>query len=120
MQRAILDTSSIVYAFLNKADIFEAVEDQLGARPILSSGVLNELRMLAGKGKREGVGARVALEIMKKHKVEVIEDDRRVDEWIIEYSSNADYVCTNDIRLKHVLVGKGRQVLSMSEDGRLR
>ena len=120
MHRAILDTSSIVYAFLNKIDIFEAVSDQLGARPILSSGVLNELRMLAAKGKNESRGARVALEMMKKHNPEIIEDDRRVDEWIIEYSDNADYVCTNDSKLKHVLKGKGRQVISVSEDGRLR
>ena len=121
MQRLILDTSSIVYAFSNKIDIFEAIEDRLEALPVISSGVVSELKMLASTKRKEGRAARIALEILKKHKVEVVKDDRKVDAWVLSAGSKVDvYVCTNDILLKRALRSRGKQPLSVSEDGSIR
>src|SRR5271157_2332129 len=104
MRRVILDTSSIVFAFSRKANIFESAEDQLHARIVVSAGVMRELRGIASGRTKAGRAARVALEMMKKYAVDVEDDDRRADEWILDAGADEGlYICTNDIKLKQKL-----------------
>ncbi len=121
MRRVILDTSSIVFAFSMKANIFEAAEDQLRARIVVSTGVMRELKGIASGRTKEGRSARVALGMMGRYVVEVEDDDRRADDWILDAGAAGDvYVCTNDMRLKRALREKGKRALSVSENGVLR
>ena len=121
MHRVILDTSSIVFAFSRKVDVFRCAEDQLQARIAVSAGVMRELRGLAAGRTKEGRSAKVALEVMKKYRIEMDPDDRVADRWILDAGMEEGvYVCTNDIRLKRELRERGKRVLSVSENGVLR
>jgi rRNA-processing protein FCF1 len=121
MQRVILDTSSIIFAFSMKADIFRAAEDQLHARILISRGVMRELGGIAAGKTKEGRAARVALEMIKRYSVEVADDNRSADAWILDEGMEEGlYVCTNDIRLKRALKDRGKRALSVSENGVLR
>jgi rRNA-processing protein FCF1 len=121
MHRVILDTSSIVFAFSRKVDIFGRAEDQLQARIVVSAGVMRELRGLASGRTKEGRSAKVALEVMKKYRIDVDGDGRAADRWILDAGMAAGvYVCTNDIRLKRELLERGKRALSVSENGVLR
>jgi rRNA-processing protein FCF1 len=121
MHRLILDTSSIVFAASRKVDVLRSVEEQLGATAVISSGVLRELGGLSLGRTKEGRSARVALEMMKGHRVEVVKDDGEVDKWVLRAGSAPGvYVCTNDINLKRALRKKGKRPLSVSENGVLR
>ena len=118
MHRVMLDTSSIVFAFSRKMDIFRCAEDQLQAHIVVSAGVIRELRGLAMGKTKEGLASKVALEIMKKYKVDVDPDDRSGDRWILDAGTAEDvYVCTNDIALKRELAERGKRALSVSENG---
>jgi rRNA-processing protein FCF1 len=121
MHRVILDTSSIVFAFSRKADIFESAEDRLHARIVVSRGVMRELNSIALRRTKAGRAAKVALEMLKKYTVDVEDDDRQADKWILDAGMDSDiYVCTNDIRLKQELRKRGKLALSVSENGVLR
>ena len=121
MRKVILDTSSIVFAFSMKANIFESAEDQLRARIVVSRGVMRELDTIAARRTKAGRSARVALEMMKRYTVDVEDDDRQADKWILDAGKeDGVYVCTNDIRLKQELKKRGRIALSVSENGVLR
>ena len=121
MHRLILDTSSIIFAASRKVDVFRSVEEQLGAAPVVSSGVMRELNGIAMGRTKEGRSARVALEMMKCHGVEVVKDDGDVDKWVFRVGrAPSVYVCTNDINLKRALRKEGKRALSVSENGVLR
>jgi len=121
MRKVILDTSSIVFAFSMKANIFEAAEDQLRARIVVSSGIMRELKGIASGRTKESRAARIALEMMKRHAVDVVDDDRRADDWILDAGvAEGVYVCTNDMGLKRELRERGKRALSVSENGVLR
>ncbi|VVB76927.1 Uncharacterised protein [uncultured archaeon] len=121
MRKAILDTSSIIFACSYMKDIFEIAEDQLEAKVVVSKGVIRELRGIASGRTKEGKASRIALEFMKRHDIEVVEDNGEVDEWILRAGrSEGTYVCTNDIKLKEALKRKGKRALSVSESEVLR
>ena len=121
MRKVMLDTSSIVFAFSRKANIFEAAEDQLQARIVVSSGVMRELKGIASGRTKAARAAKVALEMMLRYKIEIVDDSRRADEWILDAGlAEGVYVCTNDIRLKQELRERGKRALSVSDNGTLR
>lgn len=121
MHRLVLDTSSILFAMSRKVDIFGAVEEQLGAAVVISSGVLRELKGIASRRTKEGKAARLALKMLEGHKVEVVDNNGAVDRWVLGAgSAQGVYVCTNDINLKLALRRKGKRALSVSENGVLR
>ena len=106
MDHIIIDTSSILFGLENKVDVFKAAEDQLGLKPVISKGVLRELRRkLGGKG-RDGKNASVALELIGRYKVRIESDESYVDKWIIYAAKYFKNVCTNDTKLfLHFAIG---------------
>lgn len=121
MKRIILDTNSIIFAFSNNVDIFRAAEEQLGAEAVLSTGIIRELRGIGLGRTKEGRIARVALEVMGRHKIELVRDNSEVDGWILEAAGKGEIdVCTNDSELKKRLKAAGLGAMGISRKGVLR
>ncbi len=121
-RRIILDTSSIVFALSNGIDIFGAVRDQKpGYVPILSHGIVGELKGIRSKGGKYSGYAGAAIGILERSDVEMMPDNSTVDDWIYEEAVNNGYaVCTNDIRLKKRLKARRVTVFSIARSGTIR
>lgn len=120
MRKIILDTSSILFAFSNKLDIFSLVEERLDSKAVVSEGIISELKRLSARRNKEGNAARLSLQIIKKHGVEVLKNDQKVDDFLVRAGTEGMTVCTNDIGLKNRLKSKGVRPLSVSKSGVLR
>ena len=118
----IVDTSSIIFGLSKKHDVFSALEERFpGHSLLISQGILNEIKGIASGNGRYAKYAKTALEIINRNKkVEVSRSMAYPDSWILESSSKAEAVCTNDIALKRELRNNGATVLSVAINGKLR
>jgi rRNA-processing protein FCF1 len=121
MKSILVDTSSIVFALSNNKDIFAVIEEKLEAKVVISQGIVRELQRLGSKRNKEGRAAKLAMEIMRLHDIEVLPDIEKVDDFIVKTGAAGKMaVCTNDLGLKKRLLGVGVRALSVSQKGILR
>jgi rRNA-processing protein FCF1 len=120
MDGIIVDTSSILFAFSNRVDIFRRVKLQLGLAPVVSEGVIRELKAKAQGGGRSRAYARLALDLIKNYGINVDKDSGYVDRWIIASSKRYGSVCTNDTKLRRALRNSGSAVYTISRSGEFR
>lgn len=120
MRKIPLDTSSIVFALQNGVDIFFVFNEHLNAAPVISAGVIRELSNLSYKKTKQGKAARLALQLIQHHRIEIAKDSRSFDDWVMDHSAGFEQVCTNDLALKKGLRIKGIKVISVSKKGILK
>ena len=121
----ITDTSSIIFAFEFRKDIFSAVESEFPNPEIaISRGILRELATLSENKGRKGAAARAALLAVKSKKLKVYNNNGHVDAWIVGMARSSGgkvAIVTNDTLLVKRLLGfKGLIVRKFSKEGRLR
>ena len=118
----VVDTSSIIFGLSKKHDVFSALEERFpGYTMLISQGILNEIKGIAGGNGRYAKYAKAALEIINRNKrIEINRSMAYPDSWILASSSKAEAVCTNDIALKRELRKKGAAGLSRAINGKLR
>jgi rRNA-processing protein FCF1 len=122
MQKLIIvDTSSIIYSFTLKKDIFSNLE-AIGFFPIITSSVIEELKKISKKESRFGVAAKYALWVIKKKKMEkkikIIRTKRSTDLAIEEISKKKRIrVCTNDKEMKKRIKKLGLEILTVKSNG---
>ena len=62
----------------------------------------------------------MAIKIIEKHSVKTYPNDKYVDSWILEASKHIKSVCTNDVKLRRLLLENEIKVYTMSKSGFLR
>lgn len=120
--KMIVDTSSILFALSNRMDAFRAIEEaDEDYEPVVTSGVVTELKDI-GKGRgKQSMNARAALSVMKERSIEVIAAGGVVDDSILSAAKRFRCsVCTNDIGLKRRLKASGVKAVSIGRDRKLR
>jgi rRNA-processing protein FCF1 len=114
--QVILDTNALLVPHQHKVDVFAEI-GRILSEPyelVTLSGVVDELGRLAGPGSRDGVAARIALQLLGARAVRVVPSEGHVDRAIIAFAAeNKAVVCTNDGELRSKLRKKGVRVLSM-------
>jgi rRNA-processing protein FCF1 len=121
MKRVVLDTNFLLLPCTERIDVFTEI-----ARLIMESyelvtpaGVIKELERI-----REGIGvkgqhktaASVALKLIEKKKVRILEGAGGVDAQITQFAAEDPantIVCTNDKALRRTLRGMGAAVIGM-------
>ena len=100
--KAILDTSSIIFAIENRMDPFDFLKEQYCIDEIIiNKGILNELKHLADTKRRISGYAKIAIELIKKHKnISIINNNESGDSFIKSYAKKGIIIFTNDKRLK--------------------
>ncbi|MGC8537596.1 MAG: DUF188 domain-containing protein [Candidatus Micrarchaeia archaeon] len=121
MLKVIVDTSSILYGFEYRKDVFDAIENRLGRyEAVISRGVLRELDKMGTNKGRKGAAARAALNALKAKNIKVDSTITYVDRWISK-NAQADgaAVVTNDSGLAARLLAEGVRVFKMSKSGKI-
>ncbi|MBN2015000.1 MAG: nucleotide-binding protein [Candidatus Altiarchaeota archaeon] len=126
MTTIILDTNFLLLPYTEKVDVFGEIERLVVDECELCTlaGVLEELLGIRDNRESKGrdkIAAKIALQLIEKKKVKVIESRGRVDEQIIEYAkkNKETMVCTNDKELKRRLIGLGIPVIHIMSGRRL-
>src|SRR5215472_16891055 len=119
----IIDTSSILFGFANKKDVFAIAKSELPSyTQLISVGIMNELFGISKNSGKRGASAKAAIEALKYKKVAVDNNTRSVDSWILSKSQENSHtvVITNDTELYKKLKGNNTKVLKLTRDGSLR
>jgi rRNA-processing protein FCF1 len=118
----IVDTNFLLLPFQFRLDVLEELEYlvERSHHFVLSSRTFAELKNIAAKKGKGGMGGRLALKMVEVHKerFEIIENKMPVDDWIVAYASeNHAVVCTNDAELRRRLRAKKVRVVSFKGKG---
>ncbi len=123
MKLAIIDTSSILFGFSHKKNVFDAVRYALHDHaPYLSGAVMRELHQIARNKGRIGVSARVALQELRYKNIKGSNtslSNADLDIMRVADRHKDSVVITNDTALVKRLQGLGVEVFKLSISGRL-
>jgi rRNA-processing protein FCF1 len=113
----LLDTSFLVAAMEGKMDLMDELRKFGRPKLFVLDLVLSELSMLAERRGKNGIGARLSLDFLKREYAEVIKaKSGNTDLKIIEYSMDRDMmVCTIDKNLKDRLLAGGMSVITIRQ-----
>ena len=120
MDTIIVDTSSILFALSKRIDIFERIDEQLGSKPVISKGIINELTELSKDKKAVSRNAAVALKLISSHSLIIDDNEDYPDNWILKDAKKFGKVCTNDTKLRQALRAMSIQACSISVKGVLK
>jgi len=117
----LLDTSSIIFSFYLKKDIFSNIED-LGFTPVVVSSVVEELKKIAKRNSKYAVAARYALKVIEERKkekrIKIIKTKGNADEAIQRIAKKKKIrVCTNDKQMKKRIKKLGLEILTVKSNG---
>jgi len=114
MKRIILDTNFLTIPYQFKIDIFEEIdriveeEYELVTLDI----IVEELKKLTKTKSKDAIAAKIALELIKKRNVKIINTkDKNVDNIIVDISDKNTIVATNDKILRKKLKDKNVKTL---------
>lgn len=122
MQYVIIDTSSILFSLSFRKDAFSIAERRFHALPLISKGVIRELRGISTNRGKKGQTARTALSLIRVKKVKVDNDNGNVDSWVYRTAAKgkACAVVTNDTALFRRVKLSNRNVFKLSKNGLLK
>lgn len=119
-----IDTNFWLIFYLQKIDLFSELERLLiKFKVVVSQGVIKELKSIQKRSKgKEGTAAKIALELIEKREVEVINDESEVDDFILKIAQKSNknlVVCTNDKELRRKLRKLGVKLMVMQGKSKL-
>ncbi|MCL5430530.1 MAG: hypothetical protein M1504_03580 [Candidatus Marsarchaeota archaeon] len=123
MPYVIIDTSSILFGFKYRKDVFDIARYKLtGSKLMISRGVLRELNRLSQNKGKKGATARAALLTIKYKKIEIDNNNAVVDKWILSVARKlaGPVVITNDTELSMRLKALDVKCLKLTRDGLLK
>jgi len=117
----LVDTSSIIYSFCLKKDIFANIEN-LGFTPVVVSSVIEELKEISKRNSKYAVAARYALRVIEERKkgkrIRIIKTKGNADEAIERIAKKKKIrVCTNDKEMKKRIKKLGLEILTVKSNG---
>ncbi|OYT53652.1 MAG: hypothetical protein B6U72_05155 [Candidatus Altiarchaeales archaeon ex4484_2] len=122
----IIDTNFFMILHKNKIDIVEGIKLLVSEehRILTFTGVVDELESISKHSRgSDGIAANVALELIKREEIGVVESSGDVDDFIIRYvdeeGSRNIMVCTADAELKKRLMDYGIKFICMHSKNKL-
>ncbi len=121
-KEVLVDTSSILFGFASKRNVFEALEESMPEYvQVISRGVVRELEKFSNSRLKRRPEATVALAYITRSDLHIDDSSEHVDSWIEKRAERKrSAVCTNDIKLKRGLKAAGVEVFSIARSGRIR
>ncbi|MDI6826599.1 MAG: nucleotide-binding protein [Candidatus Aenigmarchaeota archaeon] len=122
MKRIILDTNFLTIPHQFNIDIFEEIDRIMEEDYELMTldRVVKELKRLSKLKGKDATAAKVALELIKKKNIKIINtDEKKVDNAIIKLADENTIVATNDRVLRRNIKDKNLKVLYLRSKKRL-
>ncbi|MGC8651830.1 MAG: hypothetical protein ACP5UH_01085 [Candidatus Micrarchaeia archaeon] len=122
MNSIIVDTSSILFGFENRKNVFDIVlREWHGCRLLMPSSIMGELRKKAQNSGKSGAYAKAALALLHNVPAIKIRGGSNADSWIVGNAlPRKALVVTNDTLLGRRLAEMGVKVFRLSRNGMLR
>jgi len=110
-KKILLDTNFLMIPYTENIEIFQEIERLVPEKYELFTltGVVEELKRIErdkGSKGRDKIASRIALQLIEKKNIKVIESHGRVDRFIIDFAQRNKkdvIICTNDKRLRKKL-----------------
>ncbi len=118
----ILDTNFLLVPFQFKINVLKELDYliEVSHRFVISSRTIDELKKLSESTGKKGAAARVALKMVEGNRIDIIKNDMKVDDWIVEYAKEHNaIVCTNDAPLRKRLKPHGIKVAAVKSRSKL-
>jgi rRNA-processing protein FCF1 len=118
----ILDTNFLLVPYQFKINILKELDYMIEGPHffVISSVTIDELKKLGARLGKDAVSARLALKIIENNPIKIVKNDRKVDDWIVEYAGlNRAIVCTNDSPLRRRLKPLGIKVATVKSRSKL-
>ncbi len=118
----VLDTNMLMVPYQFRVNIFSEISRLVpGAKIVTIPQVLKELKELERRGKKEQLGARLALKLIKEKRVDVLDVDKDVptDRALVQLAEQGFIIATNDKELKKRVWKVGGTVIALRERNRL-
>lgn len=117
--KVVLDTNFFLIPYQDRIDIFQEIERLVpeAHELVTFSGVIEELRKIQEGSKiRDKVASKIALELIDKKKINILDSKYNVDSSIINLANEQKgignlIVCTNDKELKRILKKLGTIII---------
>lgn len=123
MIRIVLDTNFLLLPHREKIDVFHDIDELVSKKHefIIPLGVIEELGKIGAEGKGEDkIASRVALQLIEKKDIKLIEGGGSVDDFILELAQKDNIiVCTRDMELVRKLRKLHTHVISTKKNRRL-
>jgi len=116
--KVIIDTNFLLIPYKFKVDIFTEIDNLVqNAEFFIIDSTLSELSSItSGEDK---LAAKLALQLLEKHRIQQIKSIADVDTSILHYSDSNTYVCTMDNELKKRLIAKNVPIISLRQKNHL-
>jgi len=116
MAKILLDTNFLLVPAQFKVDIFEQLKE-FGDDFVVLDSAVRELKIIGKRKSVSGVSARIALELIKKHNIEIVKTvEKSADNAILKFAmEHGCVVATNDkklikrLRIKEIKIIRLRQ-----------
>jgi rRNA-processing protein FCF1 len=122
MKRIILDTNFLTVPYQLKVDIFEEIDKLMEEDYELATlnGVIEELKKLSKSKGRDSIAAQIALELIKRKNVKIINtEEKKVDSAILKIADENTIIATNDKNLRKKIKNKNLKALYLRSKKRL-
>lgn len=119
----LIDTSSILFSMQYSKDIFAIAAAKFPHHlPIISAGVIDELKGISSRPTQKSKLARASLEMIKVKNIRVDNIRGSADAWMLEKARQPgrDVFITNDTALFKEIKSLRKHVLKISKNGILR
>lgn len=116
--KIILDANAIIYIAKYKINFLEYLDELLQKpyRLFTTQSVLNELKKISQKKSKNAAYAKIALKLIEKHKIEILNyESKSADDDIVKIANKDWMVLTNDKKLKEILKNLGTKVISVRQ-----
>ena len=123
MQKIVLDTSVLLMPAQRKLDIFAECERLAENRVFLiTKATLDELTSMAAKRDKSGIASRIALELIEKNKVQVVDTTaKRADDAMVELAKadSRTAFASNDSHLRRRIKDCNARVICLKGESRM-
>lgn len=108
MKKIILDTNFLTIPYQFNVNIIEEIECLIDEKYeiLTTDGVVKELENLSKKSGKDGIAAKIGLEIIKKEYIKIIKTKGNTDDGLVEISDENTIIATNDKILRQRLKSK--------------
>ncbi|ODS37511.1 MAG: hypothetical protein A7315_04035 [Candidatus Altiarchaeales archaeon WOR_SM1_79] len=126
-KRLIFDTNFLMIPYKENIEIFQEIKRLVPEKYEIFTftGVVNELKKIEeGKGSKgkDKIASRIALQLIEKKNIKVMESHGRVDKFIIDFAQRNKknvIICTNDKKLREKLKELNVSIICMRGRNRL-